>query len=165
MWVVIGILYTPISGGHTSYNVTLRKELDIFANVIPVKSVAGAPSRFTDIDFFIIRENTEGEYSGLEHTPVPGVIESLKVTTLAKSERIIQFAMDWAVRHGRKKVTCVHKANIMKLTDGLFLKVFRQMALSYKSSGIIFDDMIVDNAAMQVRFFLSFLLLYFLYVY
>ncbi len=96
----------------------------------------------------VIRENTEGEYSGLEHQPTPGIVESLKVITKEKSERITQFAFDYARRNGRKKVTCVHKANIMKMTDGLFLRTFEEIAA--KNDGIQADSMIVDNAAMQL---------------
>lgn len=144
-----GIIYTPRSGP-SSYNLALRKEMDIYANVVPVKSISPGISRFVDIDFYIIRENTEGEYSGLEHQPVPGVIESLKIATKDKCERIARFAFDWAIKHQRKRVTCIHKANIMKLTDGLFLRVFRQVSQTYQSSGLVFDDMIVDNATMQL---------------
>lgn len=143
-----GIIYTARSGP-SSYNVALRKELDVYANVVPVKSIPGI-SIFDNIDLYIIRENTEGEYSGLEHRPVPGVIESLKVATREKCERIVRFALDWAIKQNRKLVTCVHKANIMKLTDGLFLRVFRQVAQTYQSSGLVFDDLIVDNASMQM---------------
>jgi isocitrate dehydrogenase (NAD+) len=145
-----GIIYTPRSGP-SSYNVALRKELDIYANVVPVKSVVSTGvSIFDNIDFYIIRENTEGEYSGLEHQPVPGVIESLKVATREKCERIVRFAFDWAIKHERKRVTCIHKANIMKLTDGLFLKTFKQISQTYQTSGLLFDEMIVDNASMQM---------------
>ena len=143
-----GIIYTTRSGP-SSYNLALRKEMDVYANVIPVRSIQGV-SIFKDIDFYIIRENTEGEYSGLEHQPVPGVIESLKVATKEKCERIVRFAFDWAIKHNRKRITCVHKANIMKRTDGLFLRIFRQVSQTYLSSNLIFDDMIVDNASMQM---------------
>lgn len=108
-----GMFYTPTSKvQQQSLNVAMRKELDIFANVVFVKTLVGN-ARHKNVDFVVIRENTEGEYSGLEHQPVPGVIESLKVTTKAKSERIVKFAFDFAIRNGHKKVTCVHKANIM----------------------------------------------------
>lgn len=146
-----GILYTPVSRlEHTSFNVTLRKELDIYASVAICRNIPGYPTRHTGVDFAIIRENTEGEYSGLEHQSYPGVVESLKVITREKSERIARFAFDFALRNGRKKVTCIHKANIMKLGDGLFLKTCREVAEEYKSSGITLQDMIVDNAAMQM---------------
>ncbi|CAE6509075.1 unnamed protein product [Rhizoctonia solani] len=119
------------------------------------KSIRGFPTRHNNVDFAIIRENTEGEYAGLEHQSYPGVVESLKVTTRAKSERIIRFAFDFALKNNRKaseqlKVTCVHKANIMKLGDGLFLNTFRQVAEEYQASGIQFNDMIVDNTSMQL---------------
>lgn len=146
-----GILYTPVSRlGHPSYNVTIRKELDLYASLVLCRNLDGYPTRHTNVDFAIIRENTEGEYSGLEHQSYPGVVESLKVVTRAKSERIARFAFDFAVRNGRKKVTCVHKANIMKLGDGLFLNTCRDVAKEYASSGIEFNDMIVDNCSMQL---------------
>ncbi|KAG8965079.1 isocitrate dehydrogenase (NAD(+)) idh1 [Tulasnella sp. 419] len=141
-----GILYTPIDqSGHNSWNVAMRQQLDIYASVVLCKSLKGFPTRHNNVDFAIIRENTEGEYSGLEHQSYPGVVESLKVSTRAKAERIIRFAFDFALKNDRKKVTCVHKANIMKLGDGLFLNTFRQVAEEYKSSGIVSNDMIVDN--------------------
>ncbi|KAG8767667.1 isocitrate dehydrogenase (NAD(+)) idh1 [Ceratobasidium sp. 428] len=128
----------------------MRQQLDIYASVVLCKSIRGFPTRHNNVDFAIIRENTEGEYAGLEHQSYPGVVENLKVTTRTKSERIIRFAFDFALKNGRKKVTCVHKANIMKLGDGLFLNTFRQVAEEYKSSGIQFNDMIVDNTSMQL---------------
>ncbi|KAG8935245.1 isocitrate dehydrogenase (NAD(+)) idh1 [Tulasnella sp. 418] len=146
-----GILYTPIDqSGHNSWNVAMRQQLDIYASVVLCKSLKGFPTRHNNVDFAIIRENTEGEYSGLEHQSYPGVVESLKVSTRAKAERIIRFAFDFALKNDRKKVTCVHKANIMKLGDGLFLNTFRQVAEEYKSSGIVSNDMIVDNTSMQL---------------
>ncbi|KAI0254705.1 hypothetical protein BJV78DRAFT_1120967 [Lactifluus subvellereus] len=146
-----GILFTPISkSGHISWNVAMRQQLDIYASVVLCKSLPGVPTRHSDVDFAIIRENTEGEYSGLEHQSYPGVVESLKVSTRAKAERISRFAFDFALRNGRKKVTCVHKANIMKLGDGLFLNTFRRVAEDYRSSGIEHNDMIVDNTSMQL---------------
>ncbi|KAF9407023.1 isocitrate dehydrogenase (NAD(+)) idh1 [Podila epigama] len=146
-----GILYTPVSStGHSSFNVMIRKDLDMYASLVLCKNIPGYPTRHKDVDFAIIRENTEGEYSGLEHQSYPGVVESLKVITRAKSERIARFAFDFALRNDRKKVTCIHKANIMKLADGLFLRTFREVAKEYSSSGIKFDDMIVDNASMQL---------------
>lgn len=143
-----GILFTPPTGPQTSINVAIRQELDIYANVIQIKSFPGCSSRHSNIDLVVIRENTEGEYSGLEHQPIPGVVESLKVITREKSEKIIQFAFDYARLMGRKKVTCVHKANIMKLTDGLFLRVFEEIAS--RNTFIQAENMIVDNAAMQL---------------
>jgi isocitrate dehydrogenase (NAD+) len=146
-----GILFTPISqSGHISWNVAMRQQLDIYASVVLCKSLPGFPTRHSNVDFAIIRENTEGEYSGLEHQSYPGVVESLKVSTRAKAERISRFAFDFALKNNRKKVTCVHKANIMKLGDGLFLNTFRRVAEEYKSSGIHFNDMIVDNTSMQL---------------
>ncbi|KZT12485.1 mitochondrial NAD-dependent isocitrate dehydrogenase subunit 1 precursor [Laetiporus sulphureus 93-53] len=146
-----GILFTPISqSGHVSWNVAMRQQLDIYASVVLCKSLPGFPTRHNNVDFAIIRENTEGEYSGLEHQSYPGVVESLKVSTRVKADRIARFAFDFALKNGRKKVTCVHKANIMKLGDGLFLNTFRQVAEEYKSSGIVHNDMIVDNTSMQL---------------
>ncbi|KAI5481049.1 hypothetical protein MNV49_006235 [Pseudohyphozyma bogoriensis] len=146
-----GILYTPVErSGHTSWNVAMRQQLDIYASLSLCKSVPGFPTRHRDVDFAIIRENTEGEYSGLEHQSFPGVVESLKVMTKFKSDRIARFAFDYALKNNRKTVTCVHKANIMKLGDGLFLNTFRKVAEEYKDSGIKYNDMIVDNTAMQL---------------
>ncbi|KAJ3143598.1 isocitrate dehydrogenase (NAD(+)) idh1 [Geranomyces variabilis] len=147
-----GILYTPRSHlGHSSLNVFLRKDLDIFASTSIIENLPGSwPTRHKNVNFAIIRENTEGEYSGLEHTPVPGVVESLKVVTRYKTERIAKYAFDFALKNGRKKVTAIHKANIMKLGDGLFLNTCREVAKRYESSGIQFNDMIVDNASMQL---------------
>ncbi|CEH13161.1 mitochondrial nad-dependent isocitrate dehydrogenase subunit 1 precursor [Ceraceosorus bombacis] len=146
-----GILFTPIdTTSHNSWNVAMRQQLDIYASLVICKSLPGYPTRHKDVDFAIIRENTEGEYSGLEHQSYPGVVESLKVSTRASAERICRFAFDFALKNGRKKVTCVHKANIMKLGDGLFLNTFRQVAKEYDSSGIAYGDMIVDNTSMQL---------------
>ncbi|KAE9410641.1 hypothetical protein BT96DRAFT_847590 [Gymnopus androsaceus JB14] len=146
-----GILFTPISqSGHISWNVAMRQQLDIYASVVMCKSLPGVPTRHSNVDFTIIRENTEGEYSGLEHQSYPGVVESLKVSTRAKADRIHRFAFDFALKNNRKKVTCVHKANIMKLGDGLFLNTFREVAKEYESSGLTFNDMIVDNTSMQL---------------
>lgn len=118
-----GILYTPIDG-HNSWNVAMRQSLDIYANVVVCKTMDGVPTRHDGVDFAIIRENTEGEYAGLEHQSYPGVVENLKVMTRVKAERIARFAFDYALKNGRKKVTCVHKANIMKVRSrrkGLWL--------------------------------------------
>ncbi|KAL1405270.1 isocitrate dehydrogenase (NAD(+)) idh1 [Vanrija albida] len=147
-----GILYTPTDQrGHNSWNVAMRQSLDIYASVVVCKTLPGFPTRHDDVDFAIIRENTEGEYSGLEHQSYPGVVESLKVTTTAKAERIARFAFDFALKNNRKKVTCVHKANIMKLGDGLFLNTCKRIAeTEYGHTGIKFDNMIVDNASMQL---------------
>ncbi|OMH85470.1 Isocitrate dehydrogenase [NAD] subunit 1, mitochondrial [Zancudomyces culisetae] len=145
-----GTLYTPISKGHTSFNGVMRKQLDMYASVVKVKNIEGVKTRHKNIDMYIVRENTEGEYAGLEHKPVPDVVESIKITSKAKSERISRYAFDLAIRTGKKKIVCVHKANIMKLTDGLFLSTFREIAEEYKHTGIQAYDMIVDNTAMQL---------------
>lgn len=147
-----GILYTgPHAESPRSLNVALRQQLDLFASVVQCKTFPGQRARYPFIDLVIVRENLEGEYAGLEHSALPGVIESLKICTRANTYRTVKFAFDWAVKNNRKQVTCVHKANIMKLSDGLFLQVFREVAQHYNlSHGIQFDDMIVDNAAMQL---------------
>ncbi|KAH9643180.1 hypothetical protein HF086_010632 [Spodoptera exigua] len=126
----------------------LRNALDLYANVVHVKSLPNVKSRHHDVDCIIIREQTEGEYSALEHESVPGVVECLKIITAAKSERIAKFAFDYAVKMGRKKVTAVHKANIMKLGDGLFLRSCEEMAKLYPR--LQFEKMIVDNCSMQM---------------
>jgi len=143
-----GILHTPVSrSGHISFNVALRQELDIYANIVLLKNIPGYETRHKNIDFCIIRENTEGEYSGLEHSSTPGVVESLKIITRAKSERIAKFAYSFALANNRKKVTVIHKANIMKLADGLFRNTVKRVGEDYPS--ITTNDMIVDNASMQ----------------
>lgn len=143
-----GILHTPIErSGHQSFNVALRQELDIYASIVLIKNIPGYETRHKDVDICIIRENTEGEYSGLEHQSVDGVVESLKIITRAKSERIARFAFSFALANNRKKVTCIHKANIMKLADGLFRNTVKKVGEDY--SGLTVDDMIVDNASMQ----------------
>ncbi|OXV07965.1 hypothetical protein Egran_04275 [Elaphomyces granulatus] len=143
-----GILHTPVErSGHQSFNVALRQELDIYASVVLVKNIPGYQTRHENVDLCIIRENTEGEYSGLEHQSVQGVVESLKIITRAKSERIAKFAFSFALANNRKKVTCIHKANIMKLADGLFRNTFKKVAEDYPT--LETNDMIVDNASMQ----------------
>lgn len=143
-----GILHTPVSrAGHTSFNVAMRQELDIYASIVLIKNIPGYETRHQNVDLCIIRENTEGEYSGLEHQSVGGVVESLKIITRAKSERIAKFAFSFALANNRKKVTCVHKANIMKLTDGLFRNTFNMVAADFPT--LQTSDMIVDNASMQ----------------
>src|SRR5207253_8058048 len=126
-----GPLTTPVGGGFTSVNVGLRKALELFANLRPVWNIPGVPSRYENVDLVIVRENTEDLYSGLEHEVVPGVVESLKIITFDASTRIAQFAFDYARRHGRKRVTAVHTANIMKMSDGLFLKCVQDVAANY----------------------------------
>jgi len=146
-----GILSTPFrstSGELESLNMKIRKQLDLFANVVHIKSMEGINTRHSNIDFITIREQTEGEYSALEHQSVPGVIECMKIITEDKSRRIAKFAFDYATRLGRKKVTAVHKANIMKLSDGLFLKCCKETAEFYPH--IEFDSMIIDNTCMQM---------------
>ncbi|KAJ5524891.1 uncharacterized protein N7503_010940 [Penicillium pulvis] len=143
-----GILHTPVErSGHQSFNVALRQELDIYASISLIKNIPGYQTRHKDVDLCIIRENTEGEYSGLEHQSVQGVVESLKIITRAKSERIAKFAFSFALANNRKKVTCIHKANIMKLADGLFRSTFHKVAENYPTLEV--NDMIVDNASMQ----------------
>ncbi|CZT09894.1 hypothetical protein WAI453_007091 [Rhynchosporium graminicola] len=143
-----GILHTPIErSGHQSFNVAMRQELDIYASIVLIKNIPGYKTRHENVDLCIIRENTEGEYSGLEHQSVPGVVESLKIITRAKSERIAKFAFSFALANNRKKVTCIHKANIMKLADGLFRNTFNAVAKEYPTLEV--NDMIVDNASMQ----------------
>lgn len=139
---------TPVGEGHRSLNVALRQELDLYANLRPVKNLPGLKTRFDNVDLVIVRENTEGLYSGLEHQVVPGVVESLKIMTEKACLRIALFAFEYARRHERKRVTSVHKANIMKLSDGLFLDCARQVAKDFP--GIQYDELIVDNACMQL---------------
>lgn len=146
-----GILASPDyshTGELQTLNMKLRNELDLYANVVHVVSLPGVKTRHQGIDAVVIREQTEGEYSAQEHESVPGVIECLKVVTEKKSLRIAKFAFDYAVKHNRKKVTCIHKANIMKLGDGLFMRSCEKMAALYPR--IQFEKMIVDNATMQM---------------
>jgi isocitrate dehydrogenase (NAD+) len=143
-----GPVGTPIGKGFASVNVRLRQTLELYANLRPVQNVPSIESRFTDVDLVVVRENTEDLYSGLEHTVVPGVVESLKIITSAASTRIAHFAFEYARQHGRKRVTAVHKANIMKLSDGLFLDCFRRVAQEYPD--IAADDRIVDALCMRL---------------
>ena len=143
-----GPMATAIAGGPPSVNVALRKTLDLYANLRPVKNVPGVQSRFENVDVVLVRENTEDLYSGLEHEVVPGVVESLKIITEKASTRIAHFAFEYAKRHGRKKIHAIHKANIMKLSDGLFLKSIRAVAEKYPD--IEYKELIVDNACMQM---------------
>jgi isocitrate dehydrogenase (NAD+) len=143
-----GPVTTPIGEGFTSVNVGLRKALDLYANLRPVCNLAGIPTRFTNVDLVIVRENTEDLYSGLEHEVVPGVVESLKIITEAASTRIGRFAFEHARRTGRKRVTAIHKANIMKMGDGLFLDSVRAVAKAFPD--IVYDERIVDAACMQL---------------
>jgi isocitrate dehydrogenase (NAD+) len=139
---------TAIAGGAPSVNVALRKTLDLYANLRPVKNLPGVKSRFENVDLVLVRENTEDLYSGLEHEVVPGVVESLKIITERASTRIARFAFEYAKKSGRKKIHAIHKANIMKLGDGLFLKSVRSVAERYKE--IEYKELIVDNACMQM---------------
>jgi isocitrate dehydrogenase (NAD+) len=143
-----GPVTTPIAEGFTSVNVGLRKALDLFANLRPVRNLPGIETRFSDVDLIIVRENTEDLYAGLEHQVVPGVVESLKIITEKASMRIARFAFDYARGHGRRKVTAIHKANIMKLSDGLFLECAR--AVSHEYPDISYDERIVDAACMHL---------------
>jgi isocitrate dehydrogenase (NAD+) len=143
-----GPVTTPIGTGFVSANVRLRKALDLYANLRPIKSLAGVKSRYENVDLVVVRENTEDLYSGLEHEVVPGVVESLKIITDRASRRIAKFAFEYARREGRKRITAIHKANIMKLSDGLFLRCFREVSEDYPE--IQADDLIVDNACMQL---------------
>jgi isocitrate dehydrogenase (NAD+) len=139
---------TPIGTGHSSVNVALRKQLDLYANLRPVESLPGVKSRFSDVNLVVVRENTEDLYSGLEHVVVPGVVESIKIITEKASTRIARFAFEYSRTHARKRITAVHKANIMKLSDGLFLDCCRKMATEY--ADVTYDEMIVDATCMQL---------------
>jgi isocitrate dehydrogenase (NAD+) len=143
-----GPVTTPVGEGFTSVNVGLRKALDLYANLRPVSNLPGVRSRFEHVDLVIVRENTEDLYSGLEHEVVPGVVESLKIITERASTRIARFAFDHATRTGRKRVTAIHKANIMKMGDGLFIRCARSVASDY--AGIVYDEQIVDAACMNL---------------
>ena len=143
-----GPVTTPVGGGFTSVNVGLRKALDLYANLRPVWNIPSVPSRYENVDLVIVRENTEDLYSGLEHEVIPGVVESLKIITAAASTRIGRFAFEHARKYGRRRVTAVHKANIMKMGDGLFLRCVRQVATEYPE--IQSDDRIVDAACMAL---------------
>ena len=139
---------TPVGTGFRSVNVALRKELDLYACLRPVKSLRGVRSRFDDIDLVVVRENTEDLYAGIEHMVGEDAAESIKIITRRGSERIARFAFEYARRHGRRKVTAVHKANIMKCTDGLFLRVVGEVAGEYPD--VEFEERIVDNMCMQL---------------
>jgi len=143
-----GPMATAVAGGAPSINVGLRQALDLYANLRPVKNLEGVQSRFQGVDIVLIRENTEDLYAGLEHIVVPGVVESLKIITERASTRVARFAFEYARRHGRKKIHSIHKANIMKLSDGLFLTSVRKVAAEYPE--IEYKEIIVDNACMQM---------------
>ena len=144
-----GPVTTPIAEGFTSVNVGLRQALELYANVRPARSMAGVVTRYDDVDLIIVRENTEDLYAGIEHRVGPDAAESIKIITRAASQRIARYAFDYALRNGRRKVTAVHKANIMKLSDGLFLESCQQVAAEYEGR-VAFEDRIVDNMCMQL---------------
>src|SRR5467141_3309264 len=144
-----GPITTPVGEGFRSVNVALRQALGLYANLRPARSMKGVQSRYDDVDLVIVRENTEDLYAGIEHMVGPDAAESIKIITRAASERIARFAFDYAVANGRHKVTAVHKANIMKLSDGLFLESCRTIAAEYDGR-IEFEDRIVDNMCMQL---------------
>ena len=144
-----GPITTPVGTGFRSVNVAIRQALDLYANLRPAKTIPGVASRYEDVDLIIVRENTEGLYAGIEHEVIPDeAAEAIRIITRKKSERIVRFAFEYARANGRKLVTAVHKANIMKLTDGLFLRVAQEVAAEYPE--IAFNDRIVDNLAMQL---------------
>ena len=144
-----GPITTPVGSGFRSVNVTLRQVLGLYANLRPARSMVGLDTRYQDVDLVIVRENTEDLYAGIEHMVGPDAAESIKIITRAASERIARFAFEYAVANDRKKVTAVHKANIMKLSDGLFLESCRTIAADY-AGRIEFEDRIVDNMCMQL---------------
>ena len=143
-----GPITTPVGKGFTSVNVGLRKALDLYANLRPVRALPNVPCRNPGLDLVVVRENTESLYSGIEHEIIPGVVESLKIITEKASTRIARFACAYARNEKRKKITCVHKANIMKLSDGLFLRCFEEVGKLYPE--IERQNMIVDNTSMQL---------------
>ncbi len=144
-----GPITTPVGVGFRSVNVALRQTLGLYANLRPVRSIPGLKTRYDDVDLVIVRENTEDLYAGIEHMVGPDAAESIKIITRAASERIARYAFEYAVANGRRKVTAVHKANIMKLSDGLFLESCRTIAAGYEGK-IAFEDRIVDNMCMQL---------------
>src|SRR5271163_2063325 len=143
-----GPVTTPVGGGFKSINVTLRKKFDLYTNFRPVKNLPGPETHWPGVDLIIVRENTEGEYVGLEHEVVPGVVEAIKIITEKGSTRIARFAFEYARKHGRKKIHSIHKANIMKMSDGLFLRCCREVAKGFPE--ITYGEHIVDNTCMQL---------------
>src|SRR6202166_4813218 len=143
-----GPVTTPIGGGFSSINVALRQKVELYANFRPIRNLPHIPTRYPDVDLIIVRENTESLYSGIEHEVVPGVVESIKIITEKASTRIARFAFEYARKHRRKKIHAIHKANIMKLSDGLFLTSVRNVAAEY--SDIEYKELIIDNACMQM---------------
>ena len=144
-----GPITTPVGTGFRSVNVALRLTLELYANLRPARSMTGVESRYNDVDLIIVRENTEDLYAGIEHRVGPDAAESIKIITRAASQRIARYAFEYAVKNGRRKVTAVHKANIMKLSDGLFLESCGQVAAEYEGR-VQFEDRIVDNMCMQL---------------
>jgi isocitrate dehydrogenase (NAD+) len=143
-----GPVTTPIGGGFASINVALRKRFELYANFRPIRNLPHIPTRYPDVDLIILRENTEGLYSGIEHEVVPGVVESLKIITEKASTRIARFAFEWARKNKRKKIHAIHKANIMKMSDGLFIRCSRNISKEYPE--ITYGEHIVDNTCMQL---------------
>lgn len=143
-----GPITTPIGGGFASINVQLRKRFELYANFRPIRNLPHIPTRYPDVDLVIVRENTEGLYSGIEHEVIPGVVESLKIITAKASTRIAKWAFNYARNNGRKRVHAIHKANIMKMSDGLFLRCSREVAKQYPE--ITYGEHIVDNTCMQL---------------
>ena len=143
-----GPVTTPVGGGFSSINVALRQKFELYANFRPIRNLPHIPTRYPDVDLIIVRENTESLYSGLEHEVVPGVVESLKIITEKASTRIARFAFEYARKNQRKKIHAIHKANIMKLSDGLFLRCCRDVAKEYPE--ITYGEHIVDNTCMQL---------------
>jgi isocitrate dehydrogenase (NAD+) len=143
-----GPVTTPVAQGFASINVALRKQFDLYANFRPIRNLPHMPTRYPDVDLIIVRENTEGLYSGLEHEVVPGIVESLKIITERASTRIARFAFEYARENQRKKIHAIHKANIMKMSDGLFLRCCRNVAKDYPE--ITYGEHIVDNTCMQL---------------
>jgi len=143
-----GPVTTPIGGGFKSINVALRKKFELFANFRPIRNLPGLETKWPGVDLIVVRENTEGEYVGLEHEVVPGVVEALKIITEKGSTRVARFAFEFARQHGRKKIHCIHKANIMKLSDGLFLRCARDVAAGFPE--IQYAEHIIDNTCMQL---------------
>ena len=144
-----GPITTPVGSGFRSVNVGLRQALELYANVRPARTMPGVATRYDDVDLIIVRENTEDLYAGIEHRVGPDAAESIKIITRAASQRIARYAFEYAVKNGRRKVTAVHKANIMKLSDGLFLESCQQVAAEYDGR-VLFEDRIVDNMCMQL---------------
>jgi len=143
-----GPVTTPIGGGFSSINVALRKKFELYANFRPIRNLPNLPTRYPAVDLAIVRENTEGQYSGIEHEVVPGVVESLKIITEKASTRIARFAFEYTRRENRKKIHAIHKANIMKMSDGLFLRCCRDVAKEYPE--ITYAEHIIDNTCMQL---------------